>query len=109
VTLATWLDRHTSAGPAALGGRVRAYALAESLDGPVGDRLARAGTRALERVVAHPGDRSVALDLLAADALITLALLAQAQAAPAELGAFATSLLQAARPGTCSPSTVTSF
>jgi hypothetical protein len=51
-------------------------------------------------VVTHPGDRSIALDLLAADALITLALLAQAQDAPAELGAFATSLLQAARPGT---------
>ena len=51
-------------------------------------------------MVAHPGDRSVALDLLAADALITLALLAQAEQAPAALGAFATSLLQASRPGT---------
>jgi hypothetical protein len=50
--------------------------------------------------VAHPGDRSVALDLLAADALITLALLAQAQQAPGELGAFAASILQAVRPGT---------
>jgi hypothetical protein len=35
-------------------------------------------------VVPHPGARSVALDLLAAEALITLALLAQAQVAPDE-------------------------
>jgi hypothetical protein len=35
----------------------------------------------------------VALDLLAADALITLALLAQAQAAPERLGEFAVALL----------------
>jgi hypothetical protein len=41
----------------------------------------------------------VALDLLAADALITLALLAQAQRAPDQLGEFAASLLQAVRPG----------
>jgi len=62
--------------------------------------LALAGGQALEQVVTHPGDRSVALDLLAADALITLALLAQAQEDPAELGAFAASILRAVRPGT---------
>ena len=71
--------------------------------GPRGaaSRRARAGgpPRA-RRVLAHPGDRSVALDLLAADALITLALLAQADRPPGELAAFATSLLQADRPGT---------
>ena len=54
----------------------------------------------LDRVTAHPGDRSVALDLLAADALITLALLAQAQRAPEDLARFATTILQAFRPGT---------
>jgi hypothetical protein len=69
-------------------------------ESPAPSVLAAAAGRALDSVVTHPGDRSIALDLLAADALITLALLAQAQAAPAELGAFATSLLQAARPGT---------
>lgn len=100
MTLAAWLDRHTAAAPAALRGRVREYALTGSGDGPVADRLARAGSRALDQVVAHPGDRSVALDLLAADALITLALLAQAETCPAELDAFATTLLQAGRPGT---------
>jgi len=99
VTLAAWLDRHTAAAPAALRGRVREHALSGATDGPVAEVLARSGSRALEGVVAHPGDRSVALDLLAADALITLALLAQAQTCPAELDAFATSLLKAARPG----------
>ena len=79
---------------------MREYALAESADGPVAEGLARAGNRALDRVAAHPGDRSVALDLLSADALITLALLAQAETRPAELDAFAASLLKAARPGT---------
>jgi hypothetical protein len=47
--------------------------------------------------LAHPGDRSVALDLLAADALITLALLAQAQTAPEQLEEFAISVLRAWR------------
>jgi len=45
-------------------------------------------------VLARAGDRSVALDLLAADALVTLALLAQAQQAPERLGAFAAALLR---------------
>ena len=62
--------------------------------------LAEAGRAALEQVVNHPGDRSVALDLLAADALITLALLAQAQGAPERLGEFATAALHA---GTVKP------
>jgi hypothetical protein len=99
VTLLAWLDGHTEAAPTALRSRVREHVQAGETDGPVADVLARAGNRALGRVVAHPGDRSVALDLLAADALITLALLAQAETHPAELDAFATSLLKAARTG----------
>lgn len=59
------------------------------------DRLAEAGRQALAGVLAHPGDRDAALDLLAADALITLALLARAEAAPAELGDFAAALVRA--------------
>jgi hypothetical protein len=100
VTVSTWLDRHTAAAPPALRSRVREHVLAVPSERPTPAALAAAASRALDSVVTHPGDRSVALDLLAADALITLALLAQAQDAPAELGAFATSLLQAARPGT---------
>ncbi|MBA2626627.1 MAG: hypothetical protein H0U85_01290, partial [Gemmatimonadales bacterium] len=55
--------------------------------------LAEAAHRALAHVVNHPGDRSIALDLLAADGLITLALLAQAELAPDGLRRFAASLL----------------
>jgi hypothetical protein len=100
VTLSTWLERHTAAAPPALRARVREHALAMETGAPLPAVLAAAGERALEGVLAHPGDRSVALELLAADALITLALLAQAQHAPAALGSFAASLLQEARPGT---------
>ena len=87
-----WLDRHTRRAPAALRARVAEYAGAcDETDLP--DTLADAGRRALGAVLAHPGDRSVALDLLAADALITLALLAQAQHRPEGLGEFAAGLV----------------
>ncbi|HET6577125.1 MAG TPA: hypothetical protein VFG66_02315 [Gemmatimonadales bacterium] len=95
--LGDWLDRHTALAPPELRARVREDALAARLAEPLPAALASAGRAALERVVIHPGDRSVALDLLAADALITLALLAQAQRAPGELSTFAASILQAVR------------
>ena len=96
--IADWLDRHTSRAPAALRMRVREYTLsAAGRDCPAAT-LAEAGRLALERVVAHPGDRSVALDLLAADALVTLALLAQAQDHPERLGEFAAGVLRAGGP-----------
>ena len=59
------------------------------------ERLADAARQALGAVALHPGDRSAALDLLAADALITLALLKQAQDNAGGLHAFATRLLEA--------------
>ncbi|HZN98098.1 MAG TPA: hypothetical protein VFB61_10250 [Gemmatimonadales bacterium] len=92
-----WLDRHTSQAPTALRSRVRHYA---SLAGgePVTGTLTAAAHTALARVLSHPGDRSVALDLLAADALITLALLAQADAAPADLEEYAISVLRTRMP-----------
>jgi hypothetical protein len=92
-----WLDRHTSQAPTALRSRVRHYASradSESLAGT----LTAAAHGALARVLSHPGDRSVALDLLAADALITLALLAQADVAPADLEEFAISVLRTRMP-----------
>jgi hypothetical protein len=98
--LAQWLEQHISRAPAPLKGRVSEYAAQEESDAAeLPGLLARAGHRALTRVLAHPGDRSVALDLLAADALITLALLAQAQQAPERLDEFAATILQAGRPG----------
>ncbi|HSJ74700.1 MAG TPA: hypothetical protein VK899_00685 [Gemmatimonadales bacterium] len=93
---ASWVDRHTVAAPAALRVRVRQY-LSTSASEPRPNELAVAADSALARVLDHPGDRSVALDLLAADALITLALLAQAQTAPDQLEEFAISVLRSWR------------
>ena len=88
-----WLDQHTSQAPAVLRARVQQYG--HSASGPtLPIRLANAAQSALSVVLSHPGDRSAALDLLAADALITLALLAQAQAAPERLEDFAISVLR---------------
>jgi hypothetical protein len=92
-----WLARHTSQAPPALLGRVREYGLAAS-GSTRASALAAAGQSALARVLSHPGDRSAALDLLAADALITLALQAVAEDAPERLEEFATSVLRTARP-----------
>jgi hypothetical protein len=94
-----WLDRHTSQAPTALRARVDQYARAAS--GPsVPQSLVAASQAALDQALSHPGDRSGALDLLAADALITLALLAQAEMAPERLEELATSILLSSRTGT---------
>jgi len=99
VTAEGWLEHRTTQAPPALRARVFEYA-ASAPAGSVPEALAAAGRAALARVLEHPGDRSVALDLLAADALVTLALLAQAEQAPEALGAFATTLLRNDSPGT---------
>ena len=91
-----WLDRRTSQAPPALRTRVREYALAASADS-LSSLLAAAGQAALDRVLSHPGDRSAALDLLAADALITLALRAQAEESPERLEEFAAAVLRTSR------------
>jgi hypothetical protein len=93
---ADWLDQHTSQAPIALRARVREYAVQAS-GASLPHALASAGQAALDQVLSHPGDRSAALDLLAADALITLALLAQAETCPDRLEEFATVVLQAPR------------
>lgn len=86
---ARWLGGRIGRAPAPLRERIIDYARA-GLEGPdPPGALAEAGLAALRVVTAHRGDRSAALDLLAADALITLALLAQAETAPAQLGEFA--------------------
>ena len=93
--MSDWLDRHTRRAPAALAECVRQHVKAVDARGSEADILARAGRHALQFVAAHPeGGRSIALDLLAADALITLALLCQAQEAPEALEEFASSLLR---------------
>jgi hypothetical protein len=88
-----WLERHTAHAPSALRARVHHYAAGQR-DALLPSQLSAAAREALTRVLDHAGDRSVALDLLAADALITLALLAQAQTAPEQLEEFAISVLR---------------
>lgn len=90
-----WLERHTANAPPVLRERVLHYAGAPAA-GALPAHLAEAGVRALASVENHLGDRSAALDLLAADALVTLALLAQAQADASNLHAFAGTMLRRA-------------
>ena len=95
--LISWLEARTRNAPPVLRNRVMEYASAVSGDLPAAEQLALASERILAIVEEHPGDRAVALDLLAADALITLTLLAQAESSPETLGAFAERLLAAER------------
>lgn len=88
---AAWLEAQLGEAPEALRERARQYA--EETSGPLPERLGMAARRALAAVLTRPGDRSVALDLLAADALVTLALKAQASRDPAGLARFAGALL----------------
>lgn len=96
-TLERWLRARVGEGPPVLRDRVLAHAALPAEGATVAERLAQVADRVLTLVEEHPGDRSIALDLLAADALITLALLAQAERAPERLGDFAESLLAAER------------
>ena len=91
-----WLDRRTRQAPPALRARVTEYALNVSRNS-LSELLAAAGQAALDRVLSHSGDRSAALDLLAADALITLALRAQAEESPERLEEFAAIVLRTSR------------
>lgn len=89
-----WLNEHTAEAPAALRERLsRAIPLSasENIETPV-DALAEAGAESLATAIAAGSDRSAALDLLAADALITLALLAAAQQSPGDLARTARAL-----------------
>ena len=99
--MTSWLASKTMRAPPALRERVTQLARRHSSAGrPLADQLAAAAEEALEQVVAHPGDRSVALELLSADALITLALLSRAEENPEGLAEFADQLVA----GTVEPS-----
>jgi hypothetical protein len=92
-----WLEARTAGGPPVLRDRVREHAAMIEEGETTAEQVALAAERVLAIVEEHPGDRSIALDLLAADALITLALLAQAETDPERLGAFTEGLLAAER------------
>ena len=73
---------------------MRAYVAAVPPAGSLPGTLAQAAAAALDEVARQAEGRGAALDLLAADALITLALLAQAEVDPARLHEFATTILR---------------
>lgn len=74
-----WLDARWPVPPPALAARLRAAARDTALDAP--EHLAALGLEVLRAVAARPtGGRELAVDLLAADALVTYAFEAQAEA-----------------------------
>ena len=83
-TSAAWFAARTEGAPARLVAASAGW-LHASAGATVGDRLTDAGHRALGAAIAAGATRDAALDLLAADALITLALLAGAEDDPMAL------------------------
>lgn len=89
----SWFESQCAGAPEPLRECAARYFQQTADGGRLPVRLADSARAALSAVLARPGDRSVALDLLAADALVTLALKAQAGASPGELDRFAGELL----------------
>lgn len=81
-----WVRERLADAPPAL---LDAMAAALPEDAPVPDALAEGALRLLERVARGSGGREDALPLLAADALLTHAFQAQAEADPAGVAALA--------------------
>lgn len=92
-----WLESRLEESPVALARRTREF-LAATGPGPLPERLAQASRLALGQAVARSPDRAAALDLLAADALVTLALAAQVDTDPSRLAEFAGRLRRAQEP-----------
>jgi hypothetical protein len=92
--LGAWVEARTERAPAALRDRIQQHVRAIAPGQGAAADLARAAHHSLAGILAAPGDRTVALDLLAADGLITLALLRQAEDDPASLVTFARSLTE---------------
>ena len=86
-----WFAEHTDGAPDALRVRSKRF-FDEAANGDLVSRLAAASQAALEAATADGTVRAAALDLLAADALITLALLRSAAENPAGLGRAASAL-----------------
>lgn len=88
---AAWIEQQFQEAPADLVGRTREFLASQSEITPEG--LARCASAALAASIGAGADRRGALDLLAADALVTLALAAQVEVDPTRLAEFAASLL----------------
>lgn len=95
VSAERWFQEASRGAPSAL--RDRAAALLANPPGPDPAEWLLAGAlAALGRTLRQRGDRSVALDLLAADALVTLALAVVAEREPDRLAVFAARVRRAA-------------
>lgn len=90
--LLAWFHEESAGAPPALRARAASYLEGTAVSNDPATDLSAAAGAALSATLAHPGGRDVALDLLAADALVTLALKAQAERHPAGLGRFASGL-----------------
>jgi hypothetical protein len=89
-----WLVAQLEGAPQELAARAREFV---AVSGGAVDpaTLAAAGRRALDQAVRSAPDRRAALDLLAADALVTLALAAAVETMPDRLAEFASALRRA--------------
>ncbi len=99
--LVAWLDARRPAPPAVVRAHLEAAVTSagnELVEPALPDELARLGREVLARVTARPdGGRELALDLLAADAFVTYAFEAQAEADVAGLAALAERVAQETR------------
>jgi hypothetical protein len=86
-----WFLSRTAGAPETLRERAEHFFSCETGE-TLTARLASAGSAALAAATHDGATRRAALDLLAADALITLALLASAERNPEQLGAAAAAL-----------------
>jgi len=85
----SWLAARIAGAPEGLRFRIHAWADGAGPEEELAWGLAQAAGRALAAAVGQGRERAAALDLLASDALVTLALLRQAETAPEGLEAFA--------------------
>lgn len=90
--LARWLAERRQGAPRGLRRALDEAVAGADGEGAIPDRLAAAGLGALRRAARGGGDRSTALALLAADALLTYAFEAAAEAGPDELDRLLASL-----------------
>ena len=93
-----WLAARLGEGPEPLAQRTRTLVEESGSADSLPDRLAAAAAHALDHALQVGASRAAALDLLAADALVTLALEAIAEERPADLAAFARSVRGGERP-----------
>jgi len=93
---AAWFAERAAGAPPALRVSAAGYLARATGGGSVASQLTEAATLALRDVFGRDASRDAALALLTADALVTLALLAQAELDPAALDRLASGIVDAA-------------